>query len=190
MSSEERFIEAISTPRISRHQVGAQRFGSIAAFDLGNRNISGGDRPERVFTALALTDLFGPFGLRPALGRGFTAEELAAGAGAAVISHRLWQGRFGGEPDIVGSAVKVNGAPTTVVGVMPPELLILGADLWLPWRDRSDASAAQHAAVHVDRAASRPARSLEQANVELATIAAAWRQRSCRASSRSTRAGG
>ena len=71
----------------------------MAAFDVGNRNISGGDRPERVVTALAVTDLFGPFGLAPALGRGFTNEELSAGSGAAVISYRIWQGRFGGDPD-------------------------------------------------------------------------------------------
>ena len=101
MSSEERFIEAISLPEFLDIK-SARTIGSIAAFDLGNRNISGGDRPERVVTALALTDLFGPFGLRPALGRGFTNEELAAGTGAGVISFRLWQGRFAGDPNIVG----------------------------------------------------------------------------------------
>ena len=62
----------------------ARSIRSIAAFDLGNRNISGGDRPERVMTALAVTDLFGPFGLRPALGRGFTTEELKACTGAGI----------------------------------------------------------------------------------------------------------
>jgi putative ABC transport system permease protein len=131
MSSEERFIEAISAPEIADIQ-NAKSIRSFAVFDLGNRNISGGDRPERVMTALAVTDLFEPFGLRPALGRGFTTEELASGTGAGIISYRLWQGRFGGDPHVIGSAVKVNGVPTTVVGVMPPELLLLGTDLWLP----------------------------------------------------------
>jgi len=68
MSSEERFIEAISVPEFADIQ-SARTIRAIAAFDGGNRNISGGDRPERVMTALAITDLFGPFGLRPALGR-------------------------------------------------------------------------------------------------------------------------
>lgn len=170
MSDEERFIEAISVPEFLDIQ-SSRSIRSIAAFDLGNRNISGGDRPERVATALAITDLFGPFGLRPALGRGFTQEELSAGTGAAVISYRLWQGRFGGDPNIVGSSVKVNGVPTPVVGVMPPELLIVGADLWLPWRtDPIEMPRNRRQFTLIGRL--DPGATLEEANAELATIAA------------------
>ena len=97
-----RFIEAISIPEFLDIKA-ARTIRFDCRVRLGNRNISGGDRPERVLTALAVTDLFGPFGLRPALGRGFTSEELAEGPGVAVISYRLWQGRFGGDPNIVGS---------------------------------------------------------------------------------------
>jgi hypothetical protein len=71
LSSEERFIEAISVPEFLDIR-SARALDSIAAFDLGNRNISGGDRPDRVATALAITDLFKPFGLAPVLGRGFS----------------------------------------------------------------------------------------------------------------------
>lgn len=170
MSDEERFIEAISMPEVADIQA-ARTIRSIAVFDLGNRNISGGDRPERVATALAITDLFGPFGLRPALGRGFTNEELAAGTGAGIISYRLWQGRFGGDPNIVGSAVKVNGVPTTVVGVMPPELLLLGADLWLPSAiDPREYPRNRRQLTVIARLDSGA--TLEAANAELATIAA------------------
>ena len=170
MSSEERFIEAISVPEFNDIR-SARSLRSIAAFDMGNRNISGGDRPERVGTALALTDLFGPFGLPPALGRGFTDEELAAGENVGIISYRLWQGRFGGAANIVGSAVKVNGVPTTVVGVMPPELLLVGADLWLPWRiDPAEYPRNRRQFTLIARLDQDA--TLEQANVELATIAA------------------
>jgi predicted permease len=170
MSSEELFIEAISHPEFADIK-SARTIRSIAAFDLGNRNISGGDRPERVMTAFAITDLFGPFGLRPALGRGFTDEELAAGQGAAVISYRLWQGRFGADPNIIGNAVKVNGVPTTVVGVMPPELLVVGTDLWLPFRiDPSDFPRNRRPFTLIGRLA--PDATLEEANAELATLAA------------------
>jgi putative ABC transport system permease protein len=170
MSSEERFIEAISAPEFGDIQ-SARTLRSVAAFDLGNRNISGGDRPERVATALAVTDLFQPFGLRPALGRGFTTEELAADQGFAVISYRLWQGRFGGVPGIVGSSIKVNGVPATVVGVMPPELLLLGTDLWLPRRlDADEYPRNRRALTLVARLAEGA--TLEEANAELAAIAA------------------
>jgi putative ABC transport system permease protein len=170
MSSEERFIEAISAPEFADIQA-AQTLGAIAAFDVGNRNISGGDRPERVLTALAITDLFGPFGLPPALGRGFTSEELAAGSGAAVISYRLWQGRFGGDPHIVGRSVKVNGVPTTVVGVMPPALLIVGADLWLPWRIDPEENPRNRRQLTL-LARLEPGATLDETNTELAMIAA------------------
>jgi predicted permease len=133
VSSEERFVEAISGPEFVDIRE-ARSIVDIAAFDLGNRNISGGDRPERVFTALALTDLFAPFGLAPALGRGFTPEELAPGGPpVAIISHRLWLGRFGGRSSIVGETVRVNGFPTSIVGVMPRDVLVVGTDLWIPW---------------------------------------------------------
>ena len=170
MSSEERFIEAISAPEFADIRA-ARTLGAMAAFDVGNRNISGGDRPERVVTALAVTDLFGPFGLAPALGRGFTNEELSAGSGAAVISYRIWQGRFGGDPDIIGRPVKVNGVPATVVGVMPPELLLVGADLWLPWRLDPEQNPRNRRQLTLI-ARLNPGATLEQANAELATIAA------------------
>ena len=61
-------------------------------------------------------------GIRPALGRTFLPEEDAPGGSAvAVISHRLWQRRFGADPAVLGKAIRVNGYPLTIVGVAPPE---------------------------------------------------------------------
>ncbi len=103
------------------------------AFDLGNRNLSGGDRPERVFTAFVWGDPIASIGFRPVLGRGFTADESSGRAErAAILSHRIWRSRFGGDSSIIGRAIQVNGEPVPVVGIMPPELLLLGTDLWLP----------------------------------------------------------
>ena len=170
LSDEETFVEALSPAEFLDLDV-SQSIQHIAAFDLGNRNISGGDRPERVFTGLALTDPFGPFALRPALGRGFTAEELAPrGPDVAILSHRLWRSRFGSDDGIIGRTVRVNGRPTTVVGVMPPELLILGVDLWIPWgADPGAVPRNVRQFTLIGRLA--PGSSLAQANVELTTIA-------------------
>jgi putative ABC transport system permease protein len=171
MSSEERFVEAISVPEFVDLEQ-ARTIRSIAAFDIGNRNISGGDRPERVMTGLAVTDPFGPFNLPPLIGRGFTADELAPGApDVAILSHRLWQGRFGGDPSIVGRIVRVNGRPTAVVGVMPQELLVLGIDLWIPLGvDRSAMPRNARQFTLIGRLA--PDATLREANAELAAIAA------------------
>jgi putative ABC transport system permease protein len=175
VSDEESFIETLS-PAEFREIRESRSIRDIAAFDLGNRNISGGDRPERVFTGFALTDPFGPFGVRPALGRGFTTEELQPnGPSVAILSYRLWQSRFGGDVTLVGRDIRVNGASTTVVGIMPPELLILGADLWIPWGgDPLSLPRNVRQFTLIGRLA--PGATIDQANAELSSLAAAVAQ--------------
>jgi len=133
LSGERRFIEAISPPEYSDIRTGMKTLEKAFAFDLGNRNISGGDQPERVFTGFIWGDPMASVGVRPLLGRSFRPEETTtAGPAIAVISHRIWQSRFGGDTSIVGRSIRVNGTPTEVVGVMPPGFLLIGTDLWLP----------------------------------------------------------
>lgn len=133
VSSDTRYVEALSPAEYADIRR-TQGFARIGAFDLGNRNISGGDVPERVFTALVLDDLFPVIGMPPLLGRGFSSDELAPGGPrAAIISHRLWQTRFGADPAILSRAMRIGGEATTIVGVMPPGLLLIGTDLWIPW---------------------------------------------------------
>ena len=133
LSSETTYIEALSPPEYLDLR-GSRSFAAIGAFDLGNRNLSGGDVPERVFTALVLDDLFPVVGMPPALGRGFTPDELLPnGPPVAIISHRLWQGRFAGDQGILERAVRIGGRSVSIVGVMPPGLVLVGTDLWIPW---------------------------------------------------------
>jgi putative ABC transport system permease protein len=164
------FIEVLSPAEYADIR-GASAFASTAAFDLGNRNVSGGDVPERVFTALLLDDLFPVIGLKPAIGRGFTREELTSpGAPVAIISHRLWQTRFGGDPQILNGTIRVGGLAGSIVGVMPPGLLLLGTDLWLPWgRNTSEVPRNVRQFTIVGRL--KPQATIQQANSELAAIA-------------------
>ena len=150
----------------------ARSLGRTGAFDLGNRNISGGDVPERVFTALVLDDLFPVFGMNPIVGRGFTREELGPkGPRVAILSHRLWQTRFGADRNIVNRAIRIGGETATVVGVMPPGLLLIGTDLWLPWG--GETAGLRRDAMRQFSVIARlaPGVSLTQANTELAAIA-------------------
>jgi putative ABC transport system permease protein len=64
-------------------------------------------------------DLFPMLGVRPELGRGFRPEEEKPGTHVAVISHALWQSRFGGDPGILARRIRINGSPFTVAGVAP-----------------------------------------------------------------------
>ena len=170
VSSETTYIEALSPAEYGDIRA-ARSFAHFGAFDLGNRNVSGGDVPERVFTALLLDDLFPVIGLRPLLGRGFTAEELAPrGPRVAILSHRLWQSRFGADPQIVGRSIRIGGEATTVVGVMPSDLVLIGADLWIPWGgNATDVPRGARQFTILGRLA--PGVSREQANAELAAIA-------------------
>jgi len=175
VSSDTTYIEALS-PAEYHDLRPATSFAQIAAFDLGNRNISGGDIPERVFTALLLDDLFPVIGMKPALGRGFTAEELGSnGPNVAIISHRLWTSRFGADPNIVNRPIRIGGQAATVVGVMPPGLVLIGTDLWIPWGgDVSQMPRNVRQFSIIARLA--PGASFEQANAELSAISAQVQQ--------------
>ena len=171
VSDRQRFIEAIS-PLEALDIASLQSLENVVAFDLGNRNISGGDVPERVFTALVLGDPFPTLGMAPVVGRGFSREELAPGGPrAAVISYRTWHSRFGGDPAIVGRAIGVNGEPTVVVGVMPAELLLIGTDLWLPI-GASPSDWPRTARQFTVLARLRPEATRAEANAELSTLSA------------------
>src|SRR5688572_96174 len=76
--------------------------------------------------------LFSMLGVRPALGRDFTAPEDAPGVAVVMISDRLWRQRFGADPAIVNRNIMLNGRANLVVGVMPPGFSILdkSVDVW------------------------------------------------------------
>ena len=97
-------------------------------------NLTGGDRPERLGAAQVLGDFFGVAGRRPLIGRTIRPEETRRGAERlAVLSHGLWERRFGSDASLVGKAILLNGEPFTVVGVMPEDFFFAtGTELWVP----------------------------------------------------------
>ncbi len=82
--------------------------------------LTGRGEPEILNLVNVTGDLFDLLGTQPLLGRAIQPADEAAGARVAVLSHRLWRRRFGGDPSIVGQALLLAGKPVTVVGVMPP----------------------------------------------------------------------
>lgn len=95
-------------------------FAGLALFDPGKTNLTGGEEPERVGSAVVSANLFAVLGVEPILGRAFTAAEVGDRPAAVVIlSEELWRRRFGGKPSIVGASIEINQRLTTVVGVMP-----------------------------------------------------------------------
>jgi putative ABC transport system permease protein len=97
----------------------SESVGQIAAYQRKFFNLTDGE-PERLLASAVDADLFELLGVQPALGRTFTAEEARPGNEAvAVISHKLWQRRFGSDTAAIGKVVHFDGTSHTVIGVMP-----------------------------------------------------------------------
>jgi predicted permease len=126
----------------------------------------------------ATPSLFRLLRVAPAYGRAFLEREGEAGNERAVImSHGLWQEAFGGDPGIVGRAVRLSGRPFTVVGIMPPDFTFGGADtrFWIPlvFADRQKTDDARHSNGLFDIGRLKPGATLAQAREELRAIDAA-----------------
>jgi predicted permease len=95
-------------------------FVTLAAFRQWEFTLSEPGRAAQNLMALRVSSSFFPtIGVRPELGRMFTADEDMPGNHVIIISHGTWLGTFGGDPGVIGRTVKIDGEPTTIVGVMP-----------------------------------------------------------------------
>jgi len=95
---------------------------------------SAGQEPEQVSVQLVTSQLFPLLGVDAQIGRTFLTDDDRPDSDVALISHRFWRRRFGGDPDVVGRIVTVNGSARAVVGVMPAsfDLFDRRVDLWVP----------------------------------------------------------
>jgi putative ABC transport system permease protein len=111
-------------------------FDQIGAFYSKPVNLTGSDLPERLEMASASPALLHLMGAAPALGRIFTDQEDQPGKNhVAILSDGLWRRRFGADPNILGTAVILDGVSYTIIGVMPSgvRLLDTSSDLWTPY---------------------------------------------------------
>lgn len=100
-------------------------FGTLFVSKITGATLTGGDRAQRLVGQIVSANYFDVLGVRPILGRGFLPDE-DVGRGAhpvTVISYRLWQDHFGGDPRAVGSTINYNGNPQTIIGVTPEGFL-------------------------------------------------------------------
>ncbi len=145
----------LSEREVLEYRAATRSFEHVAAYTDFAANLTEGTEPERVLGAAVTGNVFDALGGSPALGRALTAEDDAPGQdGVVVVGWHLWQRRWGGEPDLVGRTIRVNGVPRLVLGVMPPDFRLpldyreeRPTELWipaaidpaqdLPWGDRS-----------------------------------------------------
>jgi putative ABC transport system permease protein len=96
-------------------------FSSVAGYEDMSFDLTGGREPARVQAQRVTHTLFETLGVSPLAGRTFTeAEDRPSAENVAVISHELWQRSFGHDPRTLGSVLRLNERPYTVIGIMPP----------------------------------------------------------------------
>ncbi|HEV2983898.1 MAG TPA: ABC transporter permease [Vicinamibacterales bacterium] len=114
---------AISWPRYEEIRSQAQSFASVGISAFDNFTLTGNGDPEQLNGQRVSATFFPTLGILPAAGRNFTADEdLPNGPAVCIISHELWQARFGGRAALIGETITLNGQPWQVVGVTPPRL--------------------------------------------------------------------
>ena len=113
----------------------AHSFSHLAASWTASFNLTGDGPPERILGDRVSAGYFEAFGVRPELGRVFTAAEDRPGRDRVVVlSDRLWRERFAADPKVIGRSFRLNGVPYEVIGVLPAsfELRAVGSRLWVP----------------------------------------------------------
>jgi putative ABC transport system permease protein len=152
----------------------ATSFERIAAYVTGSATLAEGDIPERITNATVSWDLFDLLRVEPVLGRSFRQDEDARQKNQVIVlSHGMWQRRFGGRPDILNRRLVLSGTPTTVVGVMPAGFAFPTRDVeyWMPiGLDSANLPRGAHYLSVIARLAD--GKSIEQATAEMTTIAA------------------
>jgi len=110
-------------------------YTELCASNNASFNLEAGEIPERVDGEIATANYFTAFGVQPMAGRVFTSDEDKPGQSrVVVISERLWRTRLHADPSVVGQPIRINGLPTTVVGIMPRSFdpLLGKSELWVP----------------------------------------------------------
>jgi len=115
----------------------SRSFDGMAAFTQNRVTLTGSGEPQELATLVVSANILDVLGVSPALGRGFAeGEDREGSARTMVLSHAAWVRQFGGGPGVIGQQVTIDGAPVTVIGVMPNGFEIFGlpADAYMPYQ--------------------------------------------------------
>jgi putative ABC transport system permease protein len=150
-------------------------FENMGAAEAWSPNLTGIDKPEEVEGLHVTSDIFPVLGVKPILGRTFTADEDRIGHDhEVVLSYGFWQRHFGGRKDVVGRTIEFNGEPYDIVGVMPvgfrfAPFWATKAEVWSPLPLNPDDRIINSKRIFLRL---RPGVSIQQAQAEMTTIAA------------------
>jgi predicted permease len=149
-------------------------YAHLAAYSETAFALTGAGEPERLFGAAVTANFFDVMGHAPVAGRVFTAaNEVEGRDGVIVISHGLWQRRFGGAPNAIGRTITLSTRPHEIIGIMPPDLgWPERAELWKPLVVPAGAREARTSFWLPVIGRLRPGVTVQQAQTEMAGISA------------------
>ena len=150
-----------------------QAFSHTTAFRYFPYSLTGEGPPESVVGTRVAEGFFAVLRIGPLYGRAFQREEFHTGADQVVIlSHGLWQRRYGSDSGIIGKTIALDSDPYVVLGVMPPRFQFpVQTDLWLPMSRERTLPENRRAHLFTVLGRLKPDRSVEQARTELDTLA-------------------
>jgi putative ABC transport system permease protein len=151
----------------------SQMLAQIAAYDPDNLTLTGVGEPERLDANHVSAPFFTLLGVQPLLGRNFLpTEDRPGGERAAIISHSLWQRRFGADQQIIGRSITLNDQSHIVVGVLPPDFRFIHPfEVWVPLAlNPAQGQGNQQRLIPNAIARLKPGVTREQAQAELETI--------------------
>jgi predicted permease len=128
-------VTGVNFPDFHQWRTTQQLFDGLAVWVQRNVNLADEATAERIAAAAVSYEFADVLGVQPLIGRMFTAEEdKPNGDTVTVLSHALWQQRFGGDTTVLGRTLKLNGRPHTIIGVMPAtaDAYPGGMRLWVP----------------------------------------------------------
>ncbi|HXN28392.1 MAG TPA: ABC transporter permease [Candidatus Acidoferrales bacterium] len=167
---------AVSPADFLDYRAQNRSFQSYGARAVGDSlfNLTGNDKPIQIKGSMVTAGFFDALGIEPRYGRVFKeSDEKTTDPDAVILSHHLWQDRFGGNPSVIGKSVSLDGKSRTVVGVLATDIPLLSeADLWFPAPFLNQGMQTRHSHFLRPIGLLKPGVSIAQAQSELDSIAA------------------
>ena len=173
---------ALSQPEVFEYRAGVPALASLTAYYSSAFNVTGSADAERVQGTVATAEVLRTLRVEVVRGRGFRPEDDQPGAAPVLLlGHALWQQRYGGDPELVGREIVVNGRSQTVIGILPPSFRMphefaaaQGSQIVQPFV--MDPARLQPRSEHYISAVGRlaPGETVERVGVQLRAVAQGW----------------
>jgi predicted permease len=164
----------LSLPDLADIRASARTLYAVAPYQYSLKELTGDGKPERIQGADVSSEFFPLLGIQPLYGRTFTSADMQPGSHTVIIGYSLWRERFGGDTRTVGKNLIIDGQPSTIIGVMPPQQqlgFLTDFQLWAPLVPTKEQLASRENHAFSVLAGLRPDANIALVQKELDTIA-------------------